>query len=158
MRVQHQSKIEIVFDLSHADIGAGCEQLRKQGSQAAAAAMDILRGLGDIVANLTETAGALRLVVVAASDGKIQSSLTVDTPNRSEAAPPVSVANPEALDIGLAGFGTHAKNVLYAMNATTLGDVAKLSRSELRCQPGCGKKTIHEIEQTLRSHDLTLRA
>jgi hypothetical protein len=75
-------------------------------------------------------------------------------------------ANPENILIDDVYFNVRATNTLRNWHEfdsdkrpplKTLGDITKLSQSELLQVPNCGRKTLKEIEEVLEEHGLFLK-
>ena len=54
-------------------------------------------------------------------------------------------------------LSVRARKALQKLNASTMGDVAKLTERQLRDVRNCGETALNQIKNMLREHDLKLK-
>lgn len=153
MAVAHEGKITVTCKFDPADIKLNCEELGKHGP-AGAEAIEILRGLGEVVSRLNQASGIIRLAVSVSSAGVIKSGIDLASNRSSESLP--EVAKSWDLNIANVNFSLRARRVLEGEDLRTLGEVAMKTERQLRRVTGCGSVTCGEIKQTLAKHGLSL--
>jgi DNA-directed RNA polymerase subunit alpha len=94
-------------------------------------------------------------VAIAAGDGGAAAAAPADA---AQAAPPPGADGLDEILIEELELGVRSYNCLKRAGIQTVGELVRKSESELNAIPNFGRKSIEEVQETLRARGLGLRA